>query len=80
MPTTIADAGCTVYCGQPTISACGEYELDEDPFIAIIEKPNRIFSIALGNITPKTAANNCGMNSANQHKMCIFSQASNPIY
>ena len=52
MPTAIADARASASCGKPSLSDCGRYTLDNDPFIATGQKSDKIFSMALGNIAP----------------------------
>ena len=52
VPTLIANAGLSASCGQPLISDCRRYTLDNDPFIATGQKSDKIFSVALGNIAP----------------------------
>ena len=34
VPTAIADAGASTSCGKPSVSDCGRYILDSDPFVA----------------------------------------------
>ena len=43
VPTLIADAGASASCGQPLISDCGMYTLDNNPFIATGQKLDDIF-------------------------------------
>ena len=38
VPTFIADNGASASCGQPSISDCGRYTLDNDPSIAMSQK------------------------------------------
>ena len=52
VPTGIADTGVLVHCGQPSISNCGRYQLNTDPFIPTGKKSNIFFSIGLVNIAP----------------------------
>ena len=52
VPTSIAGNGAFASCGKSSVSDCGRYTLDNDPFIATGRKSDKIFLMALGNIAP----------------------------
>ena len=53
VPTAIANAGATSYCGAPSlVSTCGTYKIQPDPFIPTGQNSDQIFHAAGGQLYP----------------------------
>ena len=52
VPTAIADAGASSSVGKPTVSTCGKYALNADPFTHTGRRSNKIFQYAGGSLAP----------------------------
>ena len=55
IPTAVADAGVSSNCSAaPLVSTCGEFEIQNDPFLATGNASDKIFRDASGGLSPAT--------------------------